>query len=90
MNLDFFINFFYESIRVFLYVSGPLLLSSLLIGFIISFFQAITQIHEQTLSFIPKILAIFFTLFYFGPWMLHNILNYMYFVFNNIPVIISN
>ena len=53
-----------------LLVAGPLLLLSLLVGLIVSIFQATTQIQEQTLAFVPKILAVFLGLVIFGPWML--------------------
>lgn len=53
-----------------LLVAGPLLLLSLLVGLVISVFQATTQIQEQTLAFVPKILAVFLGLVIFGPWML--------------------
>jgi flagellar biosynthetic protein FliQ len=51
-------------------LAGPPLLVGMLVGLIISMFQAVTQIHEQTLTFVPKILAIFISLLIFGPWML--------------------
>jgi flagellar biosynthetic protein FliQ len=53
-----------------LLVAGPLLLLSLSVGLLVSIFQATTQIQEQTLSFVPKILAVFLGLIVFGPWML--------------------
>ena len=62
---------------VMLMVSAPLLLVALAVGLIISIFQAATQINETTLSFIPKLLAIFLTLIIAGPWMLTILLDYM-------------
>ncbi|WP_343190357.1 flagellar biosynthetic protein FliQ [Buchnera aphidicola (Mollitrichosiphum nigrofasciatum)] len=88
MNIDCMNELFYESIKVFIILSSPLLFSALFSGLIISFLQTIIQIHEQNLSFIPKMFAIFLTFFYLGPWMLHVILKYMYVVFSNIPLII--
>ena len=53
-------------------LSAPLLLASLVIGLLIAIFQAATQIHEQTLTFVPKVIAIAFLLLVLGPWMLTN------------------
>jgi len=65
-----------EALIVTMIVSAPLLIVSLLIGLIISIFQATTQIQEQTLTFVPKILAIFASIILFGPWMLTTLINY--------------
>ncbi|MBP2072895.1 MAG: flagellar biosynthesis protein FliQ [Thermoanaerobacterium sp.] len=65
-----------EALMVTMIVSAPLLIVSLLVGLIISIFQATTQIQEQTLTFVPKILAIFASIMLFGPWMLTTLINY--------------
>lgn len=65
-----------EALMVTMMVSAPLLIISLLVGLIISIFQATTQIQEQTLTFVPKILAIFASITLFGPWMLTVLINY--------------
>lgn len=57
--------------------SAPLLLSSLIVGLIISIFQTVTSIQEQTLTFVPKILTVFFVLIITGDWILNNILTFM-------------
>lgn len=57
--------------------SAPVLLVSLIIGLIVSIFQTITSIQEQTLTFVPKVLAIFATLILLGHWMLNNMVDYM-------------
>jgi flagellar biosynthetic protein FliQ len=57
-----------------LLIAGPLLIGSILIGLTISIFQATTQIQEQTLTFVPKIVAIFIMIVVFGPWMLNILL----------------
>ena len=54
----------------YLLISGPLLLLALVVGLFVSIFQATTQIQEQTLAFIPKIVAVLVGLIFFGPWML--------------------
>lgn len=57
-------------------VAAPLLGISLLVGLAVSIFQATTQIQEQTLAFIPKIIAVFVALLIFGPWMLSRLVNF--------------
>ena len=58
-------------------ISAPLLLVSLIVGLIISIFQTVTSIQEQTLTFVPKILAIFASIIFLGHWMLNNMVEYM-------------
>lgn len=67
-----------------LLISGPLLLIALVVGLIISIFQATTQIQEQTLAFIPKIVAVLVALVLFGPWMLSNMVTYTQDIFSNL------
>ncbi len=57
--------------------AAPVLLVSLCVGLIVSIFQTVTSIQEQTLTFVPKILAIFLTLIILGHWMLNNMVGYM-------------
>lgn len=59
-----------ETLLTAIILAGPALLVGMLVGLIISMFQAVTQIHEQTLTFVPKLLAILLSLLVFGPWML--------------------
>ena len=59
-----------DSIFQILLMSAPVLLIGMTVGLIISIFQATTSIQEQTLTFVPKIIAIFLTIVFFGPWML--------------------
>ena len=59
-----------EGIWTVLIISGPLLIIALVVGLLVSIFQATTQIQEQTLAFVPKIVAVLFGLVIFGPWML--------------------
>ena len=54
-------------------VSAPLLLVSLVVGLLVSILQATTQIQEQTLSFVPKIVAVFLALVFFGPWIMQEL-----------------
>ena len=72
-----------------LLLAAPLLIVALVVGLVVSLFQAATQINESTLSFIPKLLAVFVALVIAGPWMLHMMLDYMRQIFTNIPSLIG-
>lgn len=78
-----------KAMEVTLMVSAPMLLVALIIGLVISIFQAATQINETTLSFIPKLVGVFAALVIAGPWMLTIMLDYMRDVFTNLPGIIG-
>lgn len=78
-----------EAMKVALALAVPLLLVSLVTGLIISILQAATQINEMTLSFIPKIIAVFIAIIVAGPWMLNLLLDYVRTLFNNLPYIIG-
>jgi len=78
-----------QAIQVSLLLGAPLLLVALLVGLVVSIFQAATQINEATLSFIPKLLAVFVTLVVAGPWMLGQMLDYMRALFNGIPQLVG-
>ena len=77
------------AMEVTLMVAAPLLLVALIVGLIISIFQAATQINEQTLSFIPKLVAVFVTLVLAGPWMITIMTDYMRTIFTGIPQMIG-
>lgn len=77
------------AMEVTLMVAAPLLLVALIVGLVISIFQAATQINEQTLSFIPKLVAVFVTLVIAGPWMISVMTDYMRNVFSGIPQLIG-
>jgi len=68
-----------------LFMAGPLLLVTLVVGLLISIFQAATQINEMTLSFIPKLLAIAVTLAAIGPWLINTMVDYMRGMLTQIP-----
>ena len=70
-------------------VSAPLLLAALVVGLVVSVFQAATQINEMTLSFIPKLVAMFITLVIAGPWMLTLLTDFMRRLFISIPTAIG-
>jgi flagellar biosynthesis protein FliQ len=65
-----------EAIEVTLYVSLPIMGVGMVVGLIVSLFQAVTQIHEMTLTFVPKIVAVLFGLIFFLPWMMQKMLYY--------------
>ncbi|KGD81394.1 flagellar biosynthetic protein FliQ [Pantoea sp. PNA 14-12] len=78
-----------EAMRVALLLAAPMLLAALVSGLLVSLLQAATQINEQTLSFIPKIIAVAATGVVAGPWMLNVLLDYIRTVFSNLPYIIG-
>ena len=78
-----------QAIQVALLVGAPLLLVALTVGLVISIFQAATQINEATLSFIPKLLAVFAMLVLAGPWMLARMVDYIRELYSSIPLLIG-
>ncbi|HHY74638.1 MAG TPA: flagellar biosynthesis protein FliQ [Bacillus bacterium] len=84
MNSHFVISLAEQGIMTVLSVSLPLLLLALGVGLLVSIFQATTQIQEQTLAFIPKIIAVLAGLVFFGPWMLSRIVDFSFQIFNNL------
>ncbi|MDI6574955.1 flagellar biosynthesis protein FliQ [Bacillus subtilis] len=84
MSSEFVISMAEKAVYVTLMISGPLLAIALLVGLIVSIFQATTQIQEQTLAFIPKIVAVLLALIFFGPWMLSTILSFTTELFSNL------
>lgn len=78
-----------QALEVTIMVSAPLLLAALITGLLVSIFQAATQINEMTLSFIPKLLAMFVVMIVAGPWMLTLMLDYMRNLFTNLPSMVG-
>lgn len=78
-----------DAMQVTLMVAAPILLVILVIGLVVSIFQAATQINESTLSFIPKLIGVFVVLMFAGQWMLTTMVDYMHLVFTNIPAMAS-
>ena len=74
-----------QALLVTLMVSAPLLAAGLVVGVLVSLLQAVTQIQEMTLTFIPKILAVSATLFLFLPWMLETLLRFTRLAFETLP-----
>ena len=69
--------------------SAPLLIISLVVGLVISIFQTVTSIQEQTLTFVPKIVAVFFGVMLFGSWIVSNITSYMSELWSNFNMYIG-
>lgn len=76
MNEELVMELIMNSLMTILKITLPILLVGLLVGLIVGIFQATTQIQEMTLSFIPKIIAIFLVIFLFGQWMLVTLIEY--------------
>jgi flagellar biosynthetic protein FliQ len=88
MENEFAIEVVNQAIRVTLMLAAPMLLAALFVGVLVSIFQAVTQINEQTLSFIPKILVIIAALVIFSPWMMETMVTYTQDLFTSIPELI--
>ena len=85
MDQAFIIDFAMESIKTTLLLSAPMLGFGLVTGLLVSIFQAVTSIQELTLTFMPKILAVFFSLLLFFPWLLQVMLSFTSKIFINFP-----
>lgn len=85
MNLDIVTGISAEMFRTVLYVAGPPLIVGLIVGLLIGFFQTVTQIQEFTLTFVPKMLAVFACLFILMPWMTEKLLTFTTNLITQIP-----
>ena len=79
----------YQAMKIVLAMAGPLLLVVLVVGLVISIFQAATQINEMTLSFIPKLLAMCGVLVLLGPWLIGVMVDYIRQLIGQIPMLVS-
>jgi flagellar biosynthesis protein FliQ len=89
MNQDVVINLLMQAVTLAFKVAAPILLAGLVVGLLVSIFQAITQIQEMTLTFIPKILVTVLVMIVAGPWMLNQITGYTEQLWQGIPAIVS-
>ncbi len=89
MTPDVVIDIMKESILLLLVVISVLILPSLLVGVFISIFQAATQINEQSLSFVPRLVTVFITLMLASPWLIRVITDYTHNLFEQIPYVIG-
>lgn len=90
MNQDQVVKLAMDALMLALKVGLPLLLAGLVVGLIISVFQAVTQIQEMTLSFIPKLLAVAVVLIVAGPWMLDQMVGYTTDLYHSIPGMVKH
>lgn len=84
MSADFVIDVAEKGIYMVLIIAGPLMVIALVVGLLVSIFQATTQIQEQTLAFVPKIVAVLLALILLAPWMLSHLLSYANDIFGNL------
>ena len=89
MTADFVMGLMVEAIKVAFLVSAPVLLVGLVVGIAISLFQAVTQIQEMTLVFVPKIVAVMVVLVATLPWMINIMVTYTHNLISNIPMYIK-
>jgi flagellar biosynthesis protein FliQ len=89
MNSQTVLTIGQQALQMTLMISAPLLLTALIVGLFVSVLQAATQINEMTLSFIPKLLALFAALVVAGPWMLATFTEYMRQLIESIPFVIG-
>ena len=84
MDADFVIGLAGQAVFTVLKASAPMLAIGLVVGLIISIFQAMTNIQEQTLAFVPKIVAVLVSVLLFGPWVLNTLVDFTYNLLNNL------
>jgi flagellar biosynthesis protein FliQ len=90
MNENIIIDIAREALYVVIKTSAPMLIISLVIGLIVSIFQTVTSIQEQTLTFVPKFIAVFLVLMLCGGWIMTTLKDYMIDLFNNFGYYINN
>ena len=88
MTIDFAVQVIYRGVITILMVSAPAVGIGLLVGFAISLFQAVTQIQEQTLTFVPKVLAVLGMVAVTSPWMIAMVLDFTTTLWSNIPLMV--
>ncbi|MFN8674141.1 MAG: flagellar biosynthetic protein FliQ [Candidatus Sericytochromatia bacterium] len=76
----------YYSLSLLITLALPLLVTALIIGFVVSLFQAVSSVQEQTLSAVPKMIGVFGLIFAIAPWLLKNMLTFLTYIYSNIPI----
>jgi flagellar biosynthetic protein FliQ len=89
MNQDTVVSLATQAMTLSLEIAGPILLAGLIIGLLVSIFQAVTSIQEQSLSFIPKIVGVAVLIVVLGPWMLDQLVSYTQQLYSSIPSLIG-
>ena len=90
MDNGFVIEVTNQAVKVTMMLAAPMLIGALLVGILVSLFQAVTQINEQTLSFIPKIVVIVMALVILSPWMMETMTSFTHDLYSNIPSVVMN
>ena len=88
MDNGFVVEVKNQAVKVTLMLAAPMLLGALVVGIMVSLFQAVTQINEQTLSFIPKILVIVMALVLLSPWMMETMTSFTHDLYTGIPSVV--
>ncbi len=88
MNQETVIDIAQQSIYTLIIVASPILLTALTVGLLVSIFQAVTSIQEQTLAFVPKIIAVFLALLIFGPFIITTVQEFIIELFKMIPTLV--
>ena len=89
MSPEYVVKLGQDTMLLVLHVAGPILVAALVVGLAVSIFQAVTQIHEMTLTFIPKILAVAAVLAFLLPWTLRRLIDFTIGLFSSIPTVIG-
>ncbi|AKG00274.1 TPA: flagellar biosynthesis protein FliQ [Pseudomonas aeruginosa] len=89
MTPEVALDLFREALWLTALIVGVLVVPSLLVGLVVAMFQAATQINEQTLSFLPRLMVILLTLIVLGPWLLRQLMEYTQTLIGNIPLLIG-
>lgn len=89
MTIDTVTEIANDALFLIIKVSTPVLLVSLIVGLVISIFQTVTSIQEQTLTFVPKIIAVFLTLMLLGHWMLNSMVEFMVELYSNFTLYVN-
>jgi len=85
MNQDFVVQVLYQAINLTLLISAPAVGVGLLVGFMISLFQAVTQIQEQTLTFVPKVVSVLLVIAFTSPWIISMVVDFTATLWSTIP-----
>ena len=88
MTQDFVVQVMYQGINLTLLISLPAVGVGLLVGFLISLFQAVTQIQEQTLTFVPKVVSVLLTIAFTSPWIVSMMVDFTNTLWSNIPAMV--
>ena len=89
MTTDFVVQLAYQALYTVILVAAPMLIAGLIVGLTVGIFQAATQIHEMTLTFVPKILAVMTALVIFLPWMLRTLLGFTIRLYSILPTVVE-